>query len=519
MRKKTPVAVDAPIQGEVVAATAAAPGRVEAFAFGDPEPVLGGRGFMDYVACWQNGKWFDPPVSLGGLSRSFRASPHHSSAILIKRNLLVSTLEPTPLLDRKTFEGMALDYLVMANAYAERRDNFAGRPVRLVRSPARYTRRGTAEGMFYFLQSETALLGQDFEFKAGSVYQMMEPDLDQELYGIPGYMSALQAAFLNEAATIFRRRYYLNGSHAGFILYMNGAGVDKEDVDSIRQALRDSKGPGNFRNLFLHAPGGDKDAIKLIPVSEVAAKDEFLGIKNTTRDDVLAAHRVPPQLLGIIPSNAAGFGSPEDAAAVFFRNEIVPLQNVFLELNDWLGVEAVRFRPYQPAPHRSAVLAGATSDLATLAAGRRGSLPLRSTFRPLPHPAGAAFLMATRTAAGPVARCLRTAERSPLNGGVPAGLRARGYGWRPLRAHRWPRASPSAGGGGAPRGAGGSPLEGRGPHSPPSPALSKSGDFYAPGSRWNSLRRKARRRSSGGPSATQIHAPGGMACPAHPRIA
>lgn len=338
-----PAAVD----GELLAARE--PAKMEAFSFGDPEPVLAGRGMLDYVACWQNGRWFDPPVSLGGLSRSFRASPHHSSAILIKRNLLVSTLVPTPLLDRKTFEGMALDYLVMANAYAERRDNYAGQPVRLLRSPARYTRRGVDPGSFYFLESETSALGQDYEFKAGSVYQMMEPDLDQEIYGVPGYMSALQAAFLNEAATIFRRRYYLNGSHAGFILYLNGSNIDQADVDKLREALKGAKGPGNFKNLFLHAPGGDKDGIKLIPVSEVAAKDEFLGIKNTTRDDVLAAHRVPPQLLGIIPSNAAGFGSPEDAAAVFFRNEIEPLQSVFLELNDWLGVEAVRFRPYQAA--------------------------------------------------------------------------------------------------------------------------------------------------------------------------
>lgn len=28
-----------------------------------------------------------------------------------------------------------------------------------------------------------------------------------------------------------------------------------------------------------------------IPISEVAAKDEFLGIKNATRDDILALHR------------------------------------------------------------------------------------------------------------------------------------------------------------------------------------------------------------------------------------
>ena len=64
--------------------------------------------------------------------------------------------------------------------------------------------------------------------------------------------------------------------------------------------------------------------------------------------DVLAAHRVPPQLLGVVPANTGGFGDVEKAEAVFMRIEIEPLKMRFLEINDWLGVEAVRFKPYEP---------------------------------------------------------------------------------------------------------------------------------------------------------------------------
>ncbi|MBE1237870.1 hypothetical protein IHV25_09465 [Phaeovibrio sulfidiphilus] len=39
----------------------------------------------------------------------------------------------------------------------------------------------------------------------------------------------------------------------------------------------------------------------------------------------LAAHRVPPQLLGIIPNNTGGSGDVEKAARVFAINEIAPL--------------------------------------------------------------------------------------------------------------------------------------------------------------------------------------------------
>lgn len=175
------------------------------------------------------------------------------------------------------------------------------------------------------------------------LFSALEHDINQEVYGLPEYLAALQSAWLNESATLFRRKYYLNGSHAGFILYMTDPASSEDDVNALRKALRDSKGPGNFRNLFMHAPNGKKDGLQLIPISEVAAKDEFLGIKNVTRDDVLAAHRVPPQLLGVIPSNTGGFGDVTKAAEVFHAHEILPLQAKLQEVNEWVGEEVIRF--------------------------------------------------------------------------------------------------------------------------------------------------------------------------------
>lgn len=91
-------------------------------------------------------------------------------------------------------------------------------------------------------------------------------------------------------------------------MYITDAAQNQEDVKNIRQAMKSTKGPGNFRNLFMYSPNGMKDSIQIIPLSEVAAKDEFLNIKNVSRDDIMAAHRAPPQMMGIIPSNTGGFG-------------------------------------------------------------------------------------------------------------------------------------------------------------------------------------------------------------------
>lgn len=97
---------------------------------------------------------------------------------------------------------------------------------------------------------------------------------------------------------------------------------------------RKRRGPGNFLNLFLHVPGGEADGFKLISVSEAAAKDDVAAIKNVSKGDVLAAHRVPPSLLSIVSISVGGFGNAPDVLAVFVDNEIVPLMERFRELND-----------------------------------------------------------------------------------------------------------------------------------------------------------------------------------------
>ncbi|MCV5283706.1 capsid portal protein, partial [Escherichia coli] len=74
---------------------------------------------------------------------------------------------------------------------------------------------------------------------------------------------------------------------------------------------------------------------------------EFLNIKNVSRDDMMAAHRVPPQMMGIIPNNTGGFGDVEKASRVFVPNELIPLQKRLEELNEWLGEKVISFEPYK----------------------------------------------------------------------------------------------------------------------------------------------------------------------------
>lgn len=313
-----------------------------AYEFGAPESVLDRGQLFDMFEVVRGAKWYDPPISTVGLGKAYRMASHHQSAILLKRNLLAASFKASTIFSRTDFARWVLDFLIYGNAYVEHQRNAIGGTLRLKPSPAAWTRVGLRPGQFWFVQPGM-LTYQPHLFEEGSVHHLLEPDPLQEIYGMPEYLSALQSGLLNENATLFRRRYYLNGSHAGFIMYVSEAGMQDKDSNALREALRKSKGPGNFRNLFLHIPGGKPEGVKIIPIAEVAANDQFLNIKEVTRDDMLSAHRTPPQLLGIVPKNGTGFGNVIDAVRSFYRLEIRPIQGRLMELNEWMGRKVVDF--------------------------------------------------------------------------------------------------------------------------------------------------------------------------------
>ena len=50
---------------------------------------------------------------------------------------------------------------------------------------------------------------------------------------MPEYLCAPQSAFLNEGATLLRRRYILNSAHVGFIIYVGEGRLSSGDAETV----------------------------------------------------------------------------------------------------------------------------------------------------------------------------------------------------------------------------------------------------------------------------------------------
>ena len=238
----------------------------------------------------------------------------------------------------------AFGFLVLGNGYLEAVRNRFGEVLFFKNRLGLYMRKASDGHGFYYLRGH--VVADDDFIRADDVIHLLQPDLSQEIYGVPDYLAGLSSAELNQSATTFRRRYYDNGSHAGFIVYATDNNLNDEDWSKLKDQFRAAQREGNFKNVFLRSPHGNSDGIKLIPISEVAAKDEFISIKNVTAQDMLTIHRVPPSLMGVVPQAAGGLGDAKTAAQVFAANEIEPIQAAFLEANDAYGLNIFKFKPY-----------------------------------------------------------------------------------------------------------------------------------------------------------------------------
>lgn len=310
------------------------PAKVLAFSFGDPEPVLNGHQYMDAMGVYliDNGRYYQTPVPLAGLARLLYANAYHGPLLEFKTLMVMRGFIPSAAIPRRHMEAVATDYSVFANGYMQLHRNFYGEVLAATHLPAINMRRMKEPNRYGMLLAN----GQIHEFAEGEVFHFKNYDVAQSIYGKPRYLGAIQSMLLNEDATLFRRRYYKNGAHMGYVFYTSGSDLEEADQDRIQKAIEGTKGLGNFRNMYLHIPNGDAKAVQILPVGDFSSKDELTQIKNISRDDIIAAHRIPPAMANVIPTNTSGFGDIEAYDRVYEKNEIEPVRKMLQDVNEVL---------------------------------------------------------------------------------------------------------------------------------------------------------------------------------------
>ncbi|SFC49306.1 phage portal protein [Pragia fontium] len=287
--------------------------------FGKPEPVLTTGTDYENIRYDGDNDHYTLPINRLALAQLVNLNSQHGGIIYHRKNMLLSDYIDGGL-SHEEIEAVCFDFLIFGDVAIVKVRNGYGQVIGLAPLPSLYLRR-RKNGNFLVLQDDEPL-----EYSPDDIIYIKQYDPQQPIYGLPDYISGIHAALLNSEATLFRRKYYHNGAHMGFILYANDPNMTDEIEEEIKRKIQDSQGVGNFRNLFVNIPNGEPDGIKIMPVGDVSAKDEFANVKNISGQDVFTAHRFPAGLGGLIPGPGVTLPDPEKSRNTYRKDEIIPIQ-------------------------------------------------------------------------------------------------------------------------------------------------------------------------------------------------
>ncbi|MFA9499913.1 phage portal protein [Mannheimia sp. E30BD] len=286
---------------------------------------------LDYIGLSFNDTFncYETPVNRFALAKLPYQNAQHCGILQSRANMISAGYEKG-ILSRMDMRALCQNLIQFGDVGILKLRNRFGKVIGLHVLSSLYLRK-KKEGGFRYLVRKSLLdiqCNEMIDYAEHDIIFIKLYDPLQQIYGTPDYLGGLQSALLNSDATIFRRRYYSNGAHMGFILYTTDPDMDEEMENELANKIANSQGVGNFKSVYLNIPGGDPEGVKVIPIGDTGKKDEFGTIKQISAQDILTAHRFPPGLGGIIPSNSGGLGDPLKYREAYQLDEVFPMQEL-----------------------------------------------------------------------------------------------------------------------------------------------------------------------------------------------
>lgn len=144
-------------------------------------------------------------------------------------------------------------------------------------------------------------------------------------YGLPEWVACLEALRLDQEKKTFYAAFFKNFAVPSLAVVLEGAEFDVETERKLQEGFAMMKGNDNaFRTLLLSIPMSDAK-VKFERLMADFKDMPFDKLSQVTREEILAAHGVPPRLVGIVTAGALG-GGDEAATQLnnFLRTKIQP---------------------------------------------------------------------------------------------------------------------------------------------------------------------------------------------------
>lgn len=190
--------------------------------------------------------------------------------------------------------------------------------------------------------------GTDYSKQANELLVLKKSSRRSTWYGIPNYVSAIGHIALAIAGRDYNVQFFSNAREPRLVFLVSG--LDKKDVeeylDELELSLRTQhKEP--HRNLILPTTG--KTQVKIERVTAIQNDMQFVKLMEQSERNILAAHRMPPDRLGVTTRGMLGGNGSASINRVYKDAVIGPSQLILKDrLNRFIRVEFARHKGLKP---------------------------------------------------------------------------------------------------------------------------------------------------------------------------
>ena len=159
------------------------------------------------------------------------------------------------------------------------------------------------------------------------ILHYLKYDPQDTYYGLPAWVGSLATIVLDRKAVEYNANLFANGMMAKTAITITGGTFDKEVIAKIKTFVEENRGTDSAGKVLVLMNRGEKSTITIAPLTKDNKEGDYNQTRKDNRDEIIAAHGVPPRMVGVVSAGQLGGGGEvSQQMRVFKDNEINPEQ-------------------------------------------------------------------------------------------------------------------------------------------------------------------------------------------------
>ena len=150
-------------------------------------------------------------------------------------------------------------------------------------------------------------------------------------YGLPTWIAALEALRLDQEKKAFYSAFFHNSAMPSMAVILEGAEFDEHAEARIKDALSSAKGAENAHKTMILSVPFENANVRFEKLMLDLKDMPFDKLSQATREEILAAHAVPPRIVGIVTAGSLGGGGEADGQLKIFNETTIKPRMTYVE--------------------------------------------------------------------------------------------------------------------------------------------------------------------------------------------